>query len=325
MPGRLVVTDHAFKHLDFERRAAQRAGAEFADYQCVDEDQTVSAAAGADVLITNFAPITEGVLRSMNRGGTVVRYGIGYDNVDVEAATRVGVTVANVPDYGINAVADHSAASILALSRQLPTYTHLIRENGWSRPADTGDLPALSSLTVGFVGFGRIARALHFRLVPFGFTFLAYDPVIDLSGDETNGVEFVTLEELARRSDIVSLHAPSNDTTRGMVNDHFLGLMPEGSIIVNTARGSLVDTAALERGLASGRLRGVALDVTDPEPLPPDSALRNMSNVILTPHAAFYDEDSLKRLQQYASDEAERALTGQPLRNPLNAQDGVGR
>lgn len=322
MPGRLVVTDHAFKHLDRERRAAERSGAEFAAYQCVDEEQTVAAAEGADVLITNFAPITAGVLRAMNSGGAVVRYGIGYDNVDVDAATRLGVTVANVPDYGIDTVADHSAASILTLTRQLPSYTHLIRENGWSRPAEVGDMPALSSLTVGFVGFGRIARALHSRLMPFGFDFLAHDPVIKSPGSEVAGVELVPLAELAQRSHIVSLHAPSTETTRGMVNDHFLGLMPPGSIIVNTARGSLIDTDALERALESGRLRGAALDVTDPEPLPQRSKLRTMSNVILTPHAAFYDEESLARLQQYASDEAERALAGRPLRNPVNAQDG---
>lgn len=323
MPGRLVVTDHAFKHLDRERRAAERSGAEFAAYQCVNEEQTVAAAQGADVLITNFAPITERVLRAMNSGGAVVRYGIGYDNVDVDAATRLGVTVANVPDYGIDAVADHSAASILSLTRQLPSYTHLIRENGWSRPAEVGDLPALTSLTVGFVGFGRIARALHSRLLPFGFAFLAHDPVIESSANESGGVDLVSLAELAQRSDIISLHAPSTEATRGMVNDHFLSLMPKGSIIVNTARGSLIDSDALERALDCGQLRGAALDVTDPEPLPTDSRLRTMPNVILTPHAAFYDEDSLARLQQFASDEAERALAGQPLRNPVNAQDGV--
>lgn len=316
MPKRVVVTDHAFKHLEHEQAVARDAGAEFRWFQCTEEDETAAAVQGADVVFTNFAPITPKVLEAMQPSSTVIRYGIGYDNVDVDEATRLGVAVANVPDYGVQTVADHAAACILALCRRLPLYTDLVRRHDWARPGDVGTLPALTSLTVGFVGFGRIARATQERLRAFGFAFIACDPV--LTATEVAGVELVSLDELGRRSHVVSLHAPSTDATRGLVDDHFLALLPPGAVIVNTARGSLVDTAALARALTSGSLAGAALDVTDPEPLPANSPLRTMPNVLLTPHAAFYDEASLDRLQRLASEEAGRALRGEPLRSPVN-------
>lgn len=318
MTRRLVVTDHAFKNLDHEQAAAAATGASFEAFQCVSEEETASAVRGADAVITNFAPITEAVLSNMNQGGAVIRYGIGYDNVDIDAATRLGIAVANVPDYGISAVADHAAASILALLRQLPTYTDMIRTKGWAKPGDVGQLPALGSLTVGFVGYGRIARALRDRLEPFGFSFIAFDPLV-AGGDLTESdPKMLDLEELARRSHVISLHAPSTPETVGIIDRAFLAKLPTGSIVVNTARGQLVDLEALAEALHTGHLRGAALDVTNPEPLPGDSPLRKMSNVLLSPHAAFYDEESLDRLQQLASDEAERALRGQPLNNVVN-------
>jgi len=313
---RVVVTDHAFRNLDHERAVANAVGARFAEYSCTGEAETVSACADADVVITNFAPITADVLRAMRPGGTVIRYGIGYDNVDVDAATALGIQVANVPDYGVQTVADHAAACVLALCRHLTDYTDRIRRDGWARPADVGTVPSLAALTVGFVGFGRIAQALRDRLRPFGFSFVAYDPYPAPNAGED--IEFVDLATLARRSGVVSLHAPSTESTRGIVDAQFLALLPHGAVVVNTARGSLVDTDALVTALAAGTLGGAALDVTDPEPLPADSPLHTLPNVILTPHAAFYDEASLDRLQRLVSEEAGRALRGEPLRCPVN-------
>ena len=318
MRKRVVVTDHAFRNLHHEEVMAVSTGAVLTSFQCTEELETIEAVRGADVVVTNFAPMTRAVLASLADRATVIRYGIGYDNVDVEAATELGVAVANVPDYGVETVADHAAACVLSLARRLPTYTSLIREHGWARPGDVGDLPALSSLTVGFVGFGKIAHALYQRLDPFGFTFVAYDPVAPATLERAPGVESVSLHELARRSNIVSLHAPSTDETRGIIGIEFLSMLPAGAIIINTARGALVDTDALADALADGRLGGAALDVTEPEPLESDSPLRLMSNVILTPHAAFYDVRALDRLQLLVSEEAARALRGEALRCPVN-------
>lgn len=297
---------------------ASELGAELTSFQCSDEAETMDAVSGADVVITNFAPITRPVLATLAPNAAVIRYGIGYDNVDVAAARDLGIVVANVPDYGVETVADHAAGCILSLCRRLPTYTALIHDNGWARPGDVGELPALASLTVGFVGFGKIAQALHRRLAGFGFAFVAYDPVTPPTRATTPDVESVSLEELARRSNVVSLHAPSNEKTRGIIGHDFLAMSPLGTVIINTARGSLIDTEALTAALSDGRLAGAALDVTDPEPLPTDSRLRGMANVILTPHAAFYDERSLDRLQFLASQEAARVLRGESVLNPVH-------
>ena len=315
---RVVVTDHAFKNLKHEEAMAHDLGVTLSVFQCTDELETAAAVRGADVVVTNFAPITRSVLSILAKNATVIRYGIGYDNVDVASATEFGITVANVPDYGVETVANHAAACVLSLTRRLSTYTSLIRSNGWAKPGDVGDLPALSSLTVGFVGFGRIAQALHQRLRVFGFSFVAYDPVTPPTVQNAPDVKSVSLDELARLSNIVSLHAPSNELTKGMIGREFLALVPTGALIINTARGALIDTDALIVSLEEGRVGGAALDVTEPEPLQLHSRLREMPNVILTPHAAFYDDMSIDRLQLMASQEAARALRGEALRSPVN-------
>lgn len=315
----LVVTDHAFKNTQHEQAAADEVGAELRVHQCRTEESTIEAVRDADVVITNFAPMTERVIKSMKPGTAIIRYGIGYDSVDVDAATAQGITVVNVPDYGVETVADHAAASILSLCRRLLVYQSLINTNGWARPGDVGELPSMRDMTVGLIGFGRIASALTARLKPFGFTIAVYDPLVDSSLITAAGASEVSLEHLAANSNIVSLHAPSNDATRGMINAQFLASLPDGAIVINTSRGTLINTDDLTRALQSGKLAGAALDVSDPEPLPSDSPLRSMPNVILTPHAAFFDERSLDSLQYLASAEAVRFFRGEPVMNPVNS------
>lgn len=314
---RVVVTDHSFVDTFFEEAVAAEHGAEFAVFSCTTPEETMVAVSEADVAFVNFAPMTKSVLQSMKSGSTVIRYGIGYDNVDVAAAKELEINVANVPDYGVETVADHAAACLLTLCRRLLQYNKLIHENGWTRPGSVGKLRGFRSMTVGLVGMGRTALALHQRLKPFGFSFVAYDPLAPAQMFESVGVEPVSLLDLASRSHAISLHAPSNAQTRHMINAQFLSLVQPGTVLVNTARGPLVEESALVAALRDGRLAGVALDVTDPEPLPSDSELRKLPGVILTPHAAFYDEDSLVRLQKLASEEAGRALRNEPLRCPV--------
>lgn len=318
---RVVVTDHSFVDTFFEEAVAAEHGAEFAVFNCTTPEETTVAVNGADVAFVNFAPITKSVLQSMKSGSTIIRYGIGYDNVDVAAATRLNINVANVPDYGVETVADHAAACLLTLCRRLPEYDKLIHEQGWTRPSSVGKLRGFRSMTVGLVGMGRIALALHQRLKPFGFSFVAYDPLAPAQMFDSAGIESVSLLDLASRSHAISLHAPSNAQTRHMINAQFLNLVQPGTVLVNTARGPLVEEGALVAALRDGRLAGVALDVTDPEPLPSDSELRKLPGVILTPHAAFYDEDSLVRLQKLASEEAGRALRNEQLRCPVFPAD----
>ena len=314
MTKRVVVTDHIFNDLDHEAAVAQKNQTEFAVFSAAVEQEAVVAATGADVAFVNFAPITRAVLAVLNPGATVIRYGIGYDNIDTDAAKKLGIQVANVPDYGVATVANHASASVLTLLRRIPMYDALIKSNGWAKPGDVVSIPGFEDTVIGLVGFGRIAQAVRDRLAPFGFTFVAYDPFCDAAIFHAQEVEEVTLEELARRSHAVTLHVPSSPETHHLVDAEFLARMRPGAVLINTARGPLVNTDALVEAIESGHLAGAALDVTDPEPLPMDSRLRQYSQVLLTPHAAFYDQGSLRKLQQYASEEADRALNGLDLR-----------
>ena len=311
---RVVVTDQAFGGVDQEEATAKRFGAEFAEHRCSEEAETVAAVTGADVVLVNFAPITEAVLTAMAPGGTVIRYGIGYDNVDTAAAARLGIAVANVPDYGSDTVADHTVASLLALLRKLPAYDRGIRADGWVLPGSLGSLPGFASTTVGLVGTGRIGLAVAARLRPFGFRVLASDPFADAAAVADAGIELVDLPELLAASHAVSLHAPLTPDTAGLMDAGAFARMRPGAVLVNTSRGGLVDSEALADALESGRVGAAALDVFDPEPLDPASRLRGLPQVLFTPHAAFFSDDSVAALQRLACEEAARALAGEPLR-----------
>ncbi len=314
---RLVVTDMTFPDDAAERRAASAADADYRLFSCADEAETVAAVRGADVVLVNFAPVTDAALAAMAPGATVVRYGIGVDNVDLDAAAERGVRVANVPDYGSETVADHAAALLLSLLRRLPAYHRVIADGGYGAPSDLAPVRALSATSVGLVGTGRIGRALAARLAPFGVTLLGYDPYADPAQLAEAGIEARPLDEVLRRSHALSLHAPATPETHHLINRDALARVPWGAVLVNTARGSLVETAAVVEALRAGRLGGAGLDVVEEEPLPADSELRTLPNVQLTPHAAFYSEESVRRLQELAADEARRALLGEPLRSPV--------
>lgn len=317
MSRRVVVTDQAFGGVTAEAAVAAQFGATFSSHQCASEEQTIQAVTGSDVVLVNFAPITAAVLRTLAPGATVVRYGIGYDNVDVEAARELGIAVANVPDYGSDTVADHAAACLLMLLRKIPQYDRAIRVEGWCQPASFGSMPGFSSTTVALIGTGRIGRAFNRRLQVFGFTVLAHDPYADAAALEDEGMKLVGLDELLTQANAVSLHLPLTPANARSVNAEFLSLMRRGSFLINTSRGGLVDENALADAIERGHLAGACLDVFDPEPLAADSKLRALPDVFLTPHAAFFSDDSLEALQRLAAEEAGRALAGLPLRSPV--------
>lgn len=315
---RIVVTDHNFTGLEDERSAAAALSARFEVYQATTEDAAREAVRGADVVLVNFAPITARVLDELPPGAVVIRYGIGYDNVDLEAANERGISVCNVPDYGADTVADHTLSLILVLVRKLVQFNRVLSGGGWISPPSLAPIRASADTTVGLIGLGRIGLGVVTRLQSFGFPVLAFDPFIDSSVAAAKGIELVDLDTLFRRADVVSLHAPATPDTHKVVNAANLDKMQPGSFVVNTARGSLVDQDAVLAALDSGQLAGAALDVFDPEPLPADHGLRRHGNALLTPHAAFYSEASLAALQRLAAEEASRAGRGEPLRCRVN-------
>jgi D-3-phosphoglycerate dehydrogenase len=314
---RVVVTDQAFGNVEHERAIAASAHAAFSEHQCRSEAETLDAVRDASVVFNNFAPMNERTMGVMAEGATVIRYGVGVDNVDLAAARRLGVHVCNVPDYGVEEVADHAAAMALALSRKLGRYDAGIRSGEWKIGDMVDSVRSLGQTTVGLVGFGRIARALASRMQAFGAKIIAYDPYVSQADGAAAHVTMLPLDAVVAEADILSLHVPLTPETRHMIGRDEIARMRRGAILVNVSRGGLIDEAALAEALASGHLGGAGLDVFEREPLPADAPLRSAPGTILSPHAAFFSDASVRRLQQLAAEEGLRALNGEPLRCAL--------
>lgn len=313
----IPITDYTFPSLEPERAVLEPLGAQVAGHQCRTEEDVLAAVAGSRVVIAQFAPITRRVLASLAAGAAVVRYGIGVDNIDLEAARELGVAVANVPDYCIDEVADHTVMLLLALLRKLPALEHELRSGGWGGIAVARPLPALRNITVGLFGLGRIGRAVLARLKPFGCRFVGYDPALSGAAAAELDVELLDRAEVLRRADALTLHLPLTSQTQHMIDAAALELMKPNAVIVNTARGGLIDADALAAALHAGQIGGAGLDVFSVEPLPADSPLRNTPRLILTPHMSWYSDEAIVRLQTMAAEEAARALRGEPLRCPI--------
>ena len=317
----VAVTDTAVGREDLERALADEFGATY--NSCTDGLDIEECLKNADVIFTNFAPLGRDLLSLASPGAAVIRYGVGVDNVDLEAAAESGLRVANVPDYGANVVADHAALLTGMLVRRVPQFDRRMHQGAEPAADEFGEVRSLESLTVGLVGAGRIAQLTATRLRAFGLRVIAADPFADEETLASQGIRLVDNDELFASSDVISLHAPLTVQTEHLLDDDAFAHMREGVFVVNTARGGLIDTDALVRALDSGRVAGAALDVTEPEPLPPDSTLRTRDNVILTPHVAFYSAESMARLQTLAVDEGRRVLRGEPLRSPVPLPDRV--
>lgn len=315
--SRVVVTDHAFGDVAHERAAAEAAGAAFCDHQCRSEEETLAAVRGASVVFNNFAPMNARTMGVLEKGATVIRYGVGVDNVDLEAARRLGVHVCNVPDYGVEEVADHAAAMALSLARKLGRYDAGIRAGGWTIGGMVDHVRSLGQSTVGLVGFGRIARAFACRMQTFGAQVVAYDPYVAPADAGAVRAAMLPLDEVIAKADILSLHVPLTPQTRHMIGRAQIARMRKGALLINVSRGGLVDEDALAEALESGHLSGAGLDVFEREPLPAGSPLRAAPNTILSPHAAFFSDASVERLQKLAAEEGSRALRGEPLRCAL--------
>jgi D-3-phosphoglycerate dehydrogenase len=311
---RVVVTDATFPDVAREEAAARAAGASFERHACKTAEEVAAAVRGADVAVVQFAPLTRAAIEGLAPGATAIRYGVGYNNFDMSALNDHGVKAAYVPDYCTAEVADHTAASLLVLLRKLPALDASVRKGDWAAVAVSKPLKSFSETTVGFLGFGRIAQEVAARLAPFGFRFLAHDPYFTGSFPR---LTLTDLPTLLAQSDALTLHAPATPETSGIINATTLAQMKPTAVLVNTARGDLIDEPALAAALTQGKLAGAALDVFQTEPLPPDNPLRQAPNLLLGPHAAWYSDVAVDRLQSLVADEITRALTGQGVRKPI--------
>jgi phosphoglycerate dehydrogenase-like enzyme len=246
----------------------------------------------------------------------IIRAGVGYNNVDRAAAAKHGVILCNVPDYGTEEVADHAITLLLALARKLLTSDAAIRAGGWHYSTAIGT-PRLRGRTMGVVGCGRIGTATALRAKAFGLDVVFYDPLVPQGLDKALGIRRVfRLEELLEQSHFVSLHCYLDQTTHHLISARALRHMRPDAFLINTARGPVVDQAALLEALDSGRLAGAGLDVVEREPLD-DDRLRHHPRVILTPHSAFYSVEGFVELRTKAAEEVRRILLGEPPRNQV--------
>jgi len=314
----VAVSDSVFPHLDAAREVLSAIGAELQLAAEPTPEAIMRVAIDADALLATYAKITAEMIRQMRRCRIISRFGIGVDNVDIAAATSAGIVVTKVPDYCIDEVSDHAMALLLALVRKIPSANAQVHAGRWEMQAVV-PIHRLRGSVLGLVGFGRIPQLVAPKAKSFGLRVVAYDPYIPQETLSRAGVEGVDFPQLLQISDYVSIHSPLLPETTGMFNAEVFRQMKPTAYLINTARGPIVDEAALARALDAGQLAGAALDVMPQEP-PSGSPLLGRNNVIITPHTSFYSEESLVDLQTKAAEEVVRVLKGQAPRNPVNPE-----
>jgi D-3-phosphoglycerate dehydrogenase / 2-oxoglutarate reductase len=306
----IAVTDSPFPSLDPAIAALKRVDPDLRMAKSASADDILAVAREADAVLVTYAKLPGELLKELKRCKVIGRFGLGVDNIDIPAAAQLGITVTYVPDYCLREVSDHAMALLLALARKIPFSNRLVQSGRWEVPPIV-PLRRLEGQVLGLVGFGNIPRALAPKAKAFGLKVITHDPYISADVLTGLGVENTSFEDLLARSDFVSVHAPLLPATRGLMNSAAFARMKKGAFLVNTARGPLVDEAALVAALDSGHLGGAALDVVTVEPLAKDSPLLGRDNVILTPHTAFYSVEALEELQTKCAGDVARVLSGE--------------
>ena len=298
----------------------EKVGARLAPLKRLEsEDEIIEQAADADALIVTESPITRRVLSSFDRCKAILRTGVGFDCVDVPAATDNGIAIINVPDLWTREVANQAMMLLLAANRKLLEQERRVRENRWSSLISAPVGP-LHTETVGIVGLGRIGRAFAQRIAGFEVELIAYDPFLPDELFEEVGARSVSFDELLAESDYVSIHMPLDDSTHHLFDEDALRKMKPNAILINSARGPVVDEAALIRALQEGWILGAGLDVFEKEPPDEDNPLLTMDNVVLTPHAAHYSELSMELRPRRYGAEVAAVLDGRKPMNLVNPQ-----
>lgn len=293
---RIVIVESDHDSFAPEQELARERGVELEIALSDDLDGLIENARGADGILMQYARLTPDALDRLAGVRAIGRYGVGVDTIDVAAATARGIAVCNVPDYGSEAVSDHAIALALSAVRGIARLDRSVRAGAFGLE-DVKPLYEISGRTFGVLGAGRIGRATARKARGLGFSTIGADPVLG-PGAEVDGIRMVDLDTLLDESDVLSLHLPLNDSTRHLIDAAALRRMRHGAILVNTSRGGTVDTAAVVDALRDGRLAGAALDVFETEPLAPDDPLLGLESVTLTPHAAWYTEESYRRLKR---------------------------
>lgn len=316
---KVVVTDLGYPNYDSERSQVKAIGGELHLAECKSAEDVAKATRDADGVLNRAAPVTASVIEAMGRCRVIARYGIGVDNVDVKAATKKGIVVANVPGYCVEEVTDHALALMLAAWRKVVSHDKAMRRGAWDI-SFRDPVYRLRGRTLGLLGLGAIARRLVEKVAGLGFRVIAFDPFVSADAARKLGVTLVDLDTLFRESDLLSVHAPATAETRHIVSGERLAEMKPTAVLVNTSRGPLVDEAALVQALKAKQIAAAALDVYEQEPPDRKGELFQLDNAIVTDHAAWYSEDSLAELQRRCAAAVCAVLTGKRPESPVNPE-----
>lgn len=320
----VVITDYDYGDVEIERAIIEGAGLELVAAQCKSEDEVIDIARHAHAIIAQYAPVRSKAINALDRCRVIARYGTGVDIVDVDAATRRNILVTNVPnDWCENEVADHALSLLLSLARKLRNYDHATRSGIWQWQSGQ-PIHRLRGSTLGLLSFGAIARAIATRASGFGMHVIAHDPYMTGTSITAHGATPVSFDELLEQADYLVIQSPLTSETHHLFGEEQLHRMKPSAFLINTARGPIVDDRSLYRALKEGWIAGAGLDDIEEEPAKvrdwkPTNPLFSLDNVLITPHAAYYSEEAIQTVRDFAAHEVVRVLTGKPPLSPVNA------
>lgn len=317
MNGFLVaVTDYGFPNLKQEEAILLPRGFRIVEGQCKTAEQVLELAREADAILTERAPVTKKVIDNLRNCKIIVRYGIGFDTVDIEAAKARNIPVVNVPDYQTGEVADHAMALLLSSVRKIPQIVSQVRKGVWD--STPRPIVGLQNATLGVAGFGNIGRDVAKRAQSFGIRTIGFDPFVPEAAFCEAGTEKVDWSVLLQTSDFISVHLPLTAGTRHLFDESAFAQMKSTAFLINTSRGPIIKTESLIEALRNQKIAGAALDVMEEEPISPDSPLLSMEQCLITSHCAWYSENSLNRLQRFAAMEIVRLFNGERPKHIVN-------
>jgi D-3-phosphoglycerate dehydrogenase len=314
----IAVTENIFPTLDPAKAALARLNPTLRMAKSTSAEDILEVARDADAILVTYAKLPRELIMQLTRCKAIGRFGLGVDNIDLPACKEKGIAVNYVPDYCIREVSDHAVALLLALIRKIPLSNKVVQAGRWEMPVVV-PIRRIAGTVLGLLGFGNIPRLVAPKAKAFGMKVIAFDPYAKPELFKAAGVESVDLDTLFKTSDYISVHAPLTPETRGMVNAAAFAKLKKGAYIVNTARGPLIDEAALIAALDSGQIGGAGLDVVAVEPLAKDSPLLGRDNVIITPHTGFYSIEALDELQSKCASDVARVLSGEKAVYPISA------
>ena len=318
MTWKVLITDYVWPSTDPERAVLEAGGASVVVAPNGEEGTLVGLARDADAIMTCFAQVTENVVRAAEQCIVIGRFGVGVDNIAVSTATELGIAVTYVPDYCVDEVSDHVMALLHTWNRKIALFDRSVKERGWGSQPLTMRMMRLRGKTLGIVGFGRIGQAVAAKARAFGLHVLATDPIVPGELVEAEGGRMVDLPTLLAESDFISLHTPLNEATRNLIGREELSMMKEDAFLINAARGPLIDEIALHDALKSGTIAGAGLDVMVDNSPPQDHPLLSLENIIITPHVAFFSQESTLELEERAAAEVVSVMQGRMPDNLVN-------